>query len=321
MDSLKIVFLDRDTIEKSIEIARPSFAHQWREYAQTPANRILERLDDVDIAITNKVAITAQHLDALPELKFIALAATGFNVIDIDACRKNNVVVSNAQDYAASSVAEHTFATILGLRRNLIEYREQLLAGAWQQAQQFCFFNSPIRNLRGGVLGIIGTGSIATEVGRIGSALGMTVVYHSLSGRTDLEAKTLVSLDEIFQSADVLSLHCPLTEASNLLVNRQRFEQMKNTVLLINTARGEMVDLDDLEYAIDHGLIAGAAIDVAPIEPPPTESPLLRLLQRPNFLLTPHIAWASVEAMQTLADQVLENIEAFAIGKPIRVVT
>lgn len=321
MKSLKVVFLDRDTIEKSVLIRRPEFAHQWQEFGQTLTDQVVERLRDATIAITNKVPINAAHLRALPKLKFIVVAATGVNVIDIDACRGQNVLVSNVQNYAPTTVAEHTFAAILSLRRNLFEYREQLRAGAWQQAQQFCFFNRPIHNLAGSTLGIVGTGAIASEVGRIGSSFGMRIVYHSLSGRSKVAHKNLVSLDEIFESSDVLTLHCPLTELSDSLVNRMRFEQMKNSALLINTARGAIVDTTDLEYALNNELIGGAAIDVAPTEPPSQNSPLMRLLERPNFLLTPHIAWASIEAMQTLADQLIENLEAFVEGQPIRVVS
>lgn len=321
MKPLQVVFLDRDTIEKSVSIGRPSFAHQWQEYGQTQTDQVVERLQDATIAITNKVPITAAHLRALPKLKFITVAATGINAIDIEACRTADVLVSNVQNYAATTVAEHTFAVILSLSRNLTEYREQLSAGAWQQARQFCFFNRPIHNLSGQCLGVIGTGAIATEVGRIGAAFGMKVKYHSLSARPRAEDKKLVSLDEIFESSDVLSLHCPLTELSNLLVNRRRFEQMKKQALLVNTARGEIVDIEDLEYALNNELIGGAAIDVAPTEPPSPDSPLMRLLERPNFLLTPHIAWASIEAMQMLADQLIENLEAFAADQPIRVVS
>ncbi len=321
MSLLKVVFLDRGTIEKSVQIARLSFVHDWLEYRQTSADQVPERLQGADIVITNKVPITAQHLGVLPKLKFIAVAATGVNVVDIDACRKYNVIVSNIQNYAATTVAEHTFAAILSLSRNLTEYREQLLAGVWQQAQQFCFFNRPIHNLSGMTLGIVGTGAIATAVGCLGNAFGMTVIYHSLSGRPKVEQKELVSLDKVFRSADVLTLHCPLNAASNLLVNRHRFEQMKNTALLVNTARGEIVDIEDLEFAIINGQIGGAAIDVAPVEPPPENSALMRLLAQPNFLLTPHTAWASIEAMQELVDQLIENIEAFASGRPLRVVT
>jgi len=176
MNPIKIVFLDRDTIEESVQIARPTFAHEWLDYGRTSGAQVEERLQGAEIAVTNKVPISEQHIQALPKLQLIIVAATGVDVVDLESCRKSNVTVCNIQNYAATTVAEHTFAAILSLSRNMYEYREQLIAGAWQQAQQFCFFNKPIHNLAGMTLGIIGTGAIATEVGRIGAAFGMTVI-------------------------------------------------------------------------------------------------------------------------------------------------
>lgn len=314
-DAHRIAFLDRGTIGPGVELRRPTFDHQWTDYERTDPDEVIARLQGVHIAITNKVPIRSETLAHLSDLRFVAVAATGTDVIDLAACREREIRVSNIQGYAATTVAEHTFAVILGLRRNLFQYRNEVIDGAWQDAQQYCYFNRPVHDLAGATLGLVGTGAIATAVGQLGEAFGMRVIYHSLSGRT-IADKELVSLNELFGTADIISLHCPLSEASRSLVGRLRFEQMKPDALLVNTARGEIVDLEDLQVAIDGNLIGGAAIDVAAVEPPPLDSPLMKLASHPNFLLTPHTAWASVEAMQVLADQLIDNLEAFVSGSP-----
>jgi glycerate dehydrogenase len=317
---VNIVFLDRGTIGPGVALRPPGFEHRWENHERTRPEQVVERLADADIAITNKVPITAAALGELPRLRFVAVAATGTNIVDLEACRERGIPVSNIQGYAATTVSEHTFAMILALRRNLFQYREEVIGGVWQAAEQYCYFNRPIHDLAGSVLGIVGTGAIASAVSSLGRAFGMRVRHHSLSGRTDVPGFDLVGVDELFATADVLSLHCPLTDASRGLVNLGRLRQMKRGALLVNTARGEIVDLDHLEQALVEGLIGGAAIDVSPVEPPPFDSPLMRLSRRHDFLLTPHTAWASVEAMQVLADQLIDNLEAFVAGEPQHVV-
>jgi glycerate dehydrogenase len=317
----KIVFLDRKTLGPNTVLRKLKTPCEWINFDRTGQDQIIDRLTGTDIVITNKVPITAQTLSVLPDLKFVAVAATGTNNIDIEACVSNNIPVSNIQGYAATSVAEHTFATILSLRRNLISYREEVIAGRWQAERQFCYFNTPIHDLKGATLGIIGTGVIGRAVADIGKAFGMNVIFHSLSGRKNTNGLNLVGLDELLQGSDVISLHCPLNDTSHNLFDQAKFKQMKSSAILINTARGEIIDIEALERALDTEQIAGAAIDVSPIEPPPVDSPLMRLAPRANFLLTPHTAWASEKAMQTLADQLIDNIEAFLDGSPKRLVT
>jgi glycerate dehydrogenase len=319
--SVKIVFLDRKTLGPNVMLRKLDAPNEWVNFDRTAADQIIDRLVDAEIVVTNKVPITGEILSKLPKLKLVAVAATGTNNIDLAACRSNDVSVCNIKGYAATSVAEHVFATILSLRRNLIRYREEVITGRWQAEQQFCYFNGPIHDLKGATLGLIGTGAIGQAVANIGRTFGMNVVFHSLSGRENDGSLDLVGLDELLQTADVVSLHCPLNALSRNLFDDARFEQMKSNGLLINTARGEIIDIDALARALDAGQIAGAAVDVAPIEPPPVDSPLMKLAARPNFLLTPHIAWASEEAMQALADQLVENIDAFLSGSPIRFVT
>jgi len=317
----RIVFLDRGTIGPGVTLRAPGFPHQWVDYERTAAAEVVERLTGARIAILNKVPLGDDALARLPELELVVVAATGTDVVDLDACRRRGVQVSNIQGYAAVSVAEHALAAMLALRRNLFEYREQVRAGAWQAAGQFCFFNRPIGQLAGSTLGIVGTGAIAAALGDRARALGMRVLHHSLSGRRAAAAMTLVGLDELLRDAAVVSLHCPLTPERRGLIGRWELQCMRAEALLINTARGELVDLAALEDALETGALAGAALDVAPVEPPPRDSVVMRLARRPDVLVTPHVGWASVPAMQALADQLLENLESFMAGEPVRLVT
>ena len=326
----RIVFLDRGTIGPGVRIPTPKFEHSWVDHARSKPSQILERLKNTDIAITNKAPVTASTIAQLPTLKMIAVAATGANIVDLDACKKHGIVVSNIRGYAQHTVPEHTFSMILGLRRNLFEYREQVNQGAWQASKQFCFFNRPMHDLHGATLGIIGTGSIACGVGQIAKGFGMTVIYHSLSGREsggESGSKsglndfpyTLVDLETLLTTSDVVSIHCPLSDRSEHLINKQSLSLMRPDALLINTARGQIIDIDALAKALNDGEIAGAGIDVLDQEPPAADSTIMNLSKLPNCLVTPHIAWGSIEAMQTLCDQLTEIIEAFVAGKPINV--
>jgi glycerate dehydrogenase len=313
----RIVFLDRSTIGPGAKMPTPDFDHDWQEYARCKPSQVGQRLAQAHIAITNKAPITAEILSKLPDLEMIAIAATGTNVVDLDACKSRGIVVSNIREYAKHSVPEHTFSLILALKRNLFEYRDQINTGAWQAADQFCFFNRPMHDLHGATLGIIGTGSIATTVGKLASAFGMTVLYHSLSGRKD-SLYNLVDLKTLLSSSDIVSIHCPLTEQSKHLINPQSLSQMRPDALLINTARGPIVDLGAVAQALRNSALGGVGLDVLDQEPPETDSTAMALSALPNCIVTPHTAWASLEAMQILSNQLIENIEAFAAGAPKR---
>ena len=312
-----IVFLDRDTIGPGATIPTPDFDHDWQEYAQCKPSQVVKRLVHANIAITNKAPITDEILSQLPDLEMIAIAATGANMVDLEACSSRGIVVSNIREYAKHSVPEHTLSLILALKRNLFEYREQINAGAWQAAEQFCFFNRPMHDLHGATCGIIGTGSIATAVGKLALAFGMTVLYHSLSGRKD-PSYNLVDLNTLLTSSDIVSIHCPLTEQSEHLINSHSLSLMRPDALLINTARGPIVDLKAVAQALKSNTIGGAGFDVLDQEPPGADSIAMTLSALPNCIVTPHTAWASIEAMQTLCNQLIQNIEAFAVGKPKR---
>ena len=296
-----------------------AFAAEYVEHQMTPVGDIVARLSGADIAIINKIPMRAETLRQLPQLKMIAVAATGYDVVDVAYCQEHAIAVANIRNYAVHMVPEHAFAMILALRRNLLSYRQDVEAGVWNKSQQFCFFTHDIGDLYGATLGIIGEGAIGQGTAAIGRAFGMRVLFadHPPPKMPGVE---FTPLDEVLAQSDVISLHCPLTPATRNLIDIAAFRKMKRNALLINTARGGLVDEAALIEALDQGLIAGAGFDVLTVEPPRNGHPLLDL-RRPNFILTPHIAWASDGAMQFLADQLIDNIELWAAGRPQNLVT
>lgn len=310
--SERIVFLDRDSI--IADIRRPGFAHEWAEYPASSAAEAVPRLHGATIAITNKVPLRAEALAALPGLKMIAVAATGTDNVDLAAARARGIVVSNIRGYAQAAVPEHTFALILALRRQLLAYRADIEAGLWQQSPRFCLFHHPIRDLHGSRLGLLGYGALGRQVAQLGRAFGMEVLVHTRTPTDDAGVRQ-VGWDELLSSSDVLSLHVPLTDATRHIIGAAELARMQPSAILVNTARGGLVDEAALAAALQRGVIAGAGFDVLSKEPPPADNPLLQL-RLPNFLLTPHSAWASGQAMQALADQLVANIEAFVAGAP-----
>jgi len=307
----KIVFLDSASI--IADIRRPAFAHQWAEYPATAAEQTVERLKDATVAITNKVQLQRETLEQLPKLKMVAVAATGVNNVDINCCRERGIVVSNIRNYSVHTVPEHVFMLMLALRRNLLAFRADVLNGAWQRSEQFCLFTHPVRDLYGSTLGLIGHGAIGKAVAQIAVAFGMKVLVAEHKGVGDIRAG-YTAFDTVLQDSDVISLHLPLNEQTRNLIGTAEFNRMKPGALLINTARGGLVDEAALLNALQGGHI-GAGFDVLEKEPPTAGHPLLEL-NLPNFILTPHIAWSGRAAMQTLADQLIANIEAWAAGAP-----
>ena len=313
--SESIVFLDTATIGPGVTVRRPDFEHEWVEHERTAAEEVAERLAGATIAITNKAPIREATLEACPDLKLIAVAATGYDCLDIDAAKARGVAVANIRGYAVNTVPEHTFALILALRRNLVEYREQVLAGEWIRSEQFCFFNRPIPDLAGSTLGVIGAGALGSSVGRIGAAFGMNVVYHDAYAKAAPPEGPLVPLEALRDRADVVTCHCPLTEETRGLIGAEFLAGMKGSAIVVNTARGGIVDEEALAEAIRTGSIAGAGIDVTSVEPAPADSTMMALAELPNVILTPHVAWASTGAMQTLVDQLIDNVEGFVAGE------
>ena len=319
MTSHRIVFLDRATIGPTVTLTRPGFAHEWAEHEATTAAEVAERLDGATIAITNKVPIGAATLAALPDLRMIAVAATGYDVVDVATCKERGIVVANVRGYAVHTVPEHTFALILALRRSLIGYRRDVIAGEWQRAGQFCFFSHPIGDLHGATLGIIGEGTIGQSVARLGQAFGMRTLFAAHKGVSGL-GPLYTPWDEVLETSDVITLHAPLMPATRNLIALPEFRQMRRRPLVINASRGGLVNEEDLVRALDEGLIAGAGFDCLTAEPPGEGHPFWRILERPNVIVTPHVAWASAEAMQEVWNQVIANLENFERGAPSNVV-
>jgi glycerate dehydrogenase len=311
-----IVFLDRDSLIATIR--PPSFAHRWRDYPATAPDEVVERLQGAAIAVTNKVPIRADALARLPDLKMIAVSATGTDNVDLAACRARGIVVANIRDYSLVSVPEHCFTLMLAVRRNLRAYMADVEAGRWERSTRFCLLDHPIGDLAGSRLGIVGYGALGKRVAQIGRAFGMEVAATSRSPIQDPDVLAL-PLDELLATSDVVSLHLPLSDATRHLIGAAELASMKRSAILINTARGGLVDEAALAAALQDGTIAGAGFDVLSKEPPVPDNPLLQL-RLPNFVLTPHVAWASGGAMQTLADMLVDNLEAWAAGTPKNVV-
>jgi glycerate dehydrogenase len=311
-----IVFLDRATLIAELPV--PAFDHTWVEHPDTRPEAAGEALWRASIAITNKVPITRAVLEAAPRLRLVAVAATGVNNVDLEACRARGVAVTNIRGYAEHTVPEHVFMLLLALRRNLVAWRQTLRAGAWQKARAFCLFDHEMHDLHGTTLGIVGHGSIGRGVERLAQAFGMRVLLAEHKGETGCRPG-YTPFDEVLARADHLSLHCPLTEATRGLIGAREFDLMKRHAVLINCARGGIVDEAALVAALTSRRIAGAALDVLAVEPPPADNPLLAL-DLPNLLITPHVAWSSREAMQALGEQLIRVIEAFVAGRPVNLV-
>ncbi len=312
---MNIVFLDRETLSPETQLRRPDFSHTWQAYERTSAEQVAERIADADIVIVNKVKLPATLLAHARRLKLIAVAATGTDNIDLAACAARGILVSNIRGYATRTVPEHTFALIFALRRSVCAYRDAVRAGRWQDARQFCFFDHPIRDLAGSTLGVIGDGELGQSVAAMGRALGMRVKFAGHKGRTG-QGSLYTPFDQLLAEADILTLHCPLNDQTHHMISAAEFGRMARKPLLINTARGGLVDESAVGRALEAGQISGAAFDVTSEEPPPHDHPFMSLLDRPDFILTPHVAWASAEAIQALADQLIGNIEAFVAGTP-----
>lgn len=315
--SHRIVFLDRKSL--IAELRAPSFAHHWTDHEQTRPEEVLVRIKDARIVISNKVKLPGDILAQAPGVKLIAVCATGTDNVDLAYCKANGIVVSNIRGYAVHTLPEHVFMLLLALRRNLMGWREDVRDGLWQKSDQFCLFTRPINDLYGSTLGIIGHGTLGNGVRKIAEAFGMNVLIAEHKNAPAVR-DGYAAFDTVLKEADVISLHIPLTPETRHLISTREFGLMKSSALLINTARGNLVDEAALIQALKSGQIGGAGFDVLDVEPPREGNPLLDL-DLPNFILTPHVAWSSRNAMQIMADQLVDNIEAFAAGAPRNVVT
>lgn len=313
--NLRVVFLDRETISPKTIIPEFNFKHTLELFGKTNPDEVQERIANADIVITNKVAIHADQIRPAKNLKLIALAATGYDNVDTNICSELGISVCNIRDYANTTVPEHVFALIFALRRSLVPYANSVAKGRWQESNQFCYFDYPVKDLKGSTLGIIGKGTLGQATAEIGKSLGLNVLF---AGRKNQKTpkEGYSTFTEVLQRSDIISLHCPLVEETNNLLSFEEFSLMKNQPLIINTARGGLIDNNALAKALEIKQISGAGIDVTVPEPPAADSILMQLLKYPNYILTPHIGWASQEAIQILTNQLVANINAFVSGKP-----
>jgi len=312
-----IVFLDRGTV--TVPFRKPSIPHEWLDYEYTAPEETIERLRGATIAVTNKIKIREAELSVLPQLKLIAITATGFDNVDLAACRKRGIVVANVPGYARASVPEHVMMLILALRRNLPAYQKAIHAGRWQHSAQPTVNDIPVEDLHGTSLGLIGYGDLAKGVECLARAFGMEILITEHKEVSQVRpGRTL--FQEVLRRSDVVSLHTPLNDQTRNLIGPSELALMKRTALLINAARGGLVDEKALMEALREGRLGGAGVDVLSVEPPREGNPLLDL-NLPNLIVTPHIAWTSRQAQEILAEEVVKNIEAFAAGKPRNIVS
>ena len=312
MNPLQIVVLDRDTL-----VNRPfefDFPHTLSSYGTTEAHETLERIRGADIVITNKVVISAQAFAENPQLKLVAVTATGVNNVDVEAAKQNGTAVCNIRAYGNESVAEHAFMMMITLMRNLPAYQRDVAAGLWENSPFFCHLGAPMRDLNGKTLAIFGRGNIGKTLATYAQAFKMNVVFAEHKNAQSVR-DGYVSFDEAIRSADVVSLNCPLTPQTANMIGEAELQQMKPGAILINCGRGGLVDEAALVAALKYGQIGGAGFDVLTQEPPRDGNPLLKA-RLPNLIVTPHIAWASQEAANRLFDILVDNINRFVAGNP-----
>ncbi len=310
---MNIVFLDAYTLNplNDLDISILYTLGNVTLYDRTSPDQIIERAKDADIILTNKCPLNAQTISQLPNLKYIGVTATGYNIIDIDAAKAKGIIVANVRGYSSASVAQLVFSLILGFTNRVAEHAQNI-ENTWTSCPDFCFYHSPLVELEGKTLGIIGLGDIGKKVANIGLGFGMKI----LANKRDLtsggmDGVELCSQEQIFQESDFITLHCPLTPDNQQLINKDRLALMKSSAILINTSRGGLIHEQDLADALNAGIIAGAGLDVLSVEPPTAKNPLLTAK---NTIITPHIAWAGVNARIELLKGVVENIVAFQQG-------
>jgi glycerate dehydrogenase len=307
------IFLDLDSVHpQDLDLsALRTCLTEWSFFDHTPAQQLAERLAGAQVVVTNKVRLTAEQLRDADALRLICVAATGTDNIDLPAAEQAGIVVSNARNYATASVAEAVLALLLTLTRQLDRYRAQVAAGRWSESPHFCLFDAPIEELHGKTLGIIGYGVLGRAVAQRAEAFGMRIRIAQRLHGAPVDGR--MPLAELLATSDVVSLHCPLSDATRHLIGQAQLQSMKRTAILINTARGGIVDEGALINALQHGWIAGAGVDVVGQEPPATNNPLLNY-RSPRLVLTPHVAWASRNARQRLIGEIVANIRAFQRG-------
>lgn len=284
-------------------------------YERTAPEQVIERAAGAEIILTNKTLITGDHINNLPGLKYIGVMATGYNIVDIDAAKKKNIVVTNIPAYSTQSVAQMVFAHILNITQQVKHYSDEVHEGRWSANPDFCFWDTPLIELSGMKMGIIGFGQTGSATARIAQGFGMDVSVYTSKSESQLPTGIhKASLDSIFMESDIISLHCPLTDSTRELVNAGRLDTMKRNAILINTGRGQLINEQDLANALKNKRIYAAGVDVLSSEPPEAGNPLLKV---DNCYITPHIAWATQAARLRLMSILIANIKAFLSGNPV----
>jgi len=316
---MNIVILDGYTLNPGDQNWAPVNAlGKVTVYDRSSPDQIIERAIDADAVLVNKVILNESVLSQLPKLRYIGVCATGYNNININSTNKYGIVVTNVKAYGPASVAQHTFALLLALVNHIELHSQSVRNGDWAASEDFCYWKTPLVELAGKTIGLVGLGDIGSQVAKIASAFGMKVIAYrknpEQTHNTDIE---MVSMETLFKQSDVISLHCPLTEETKDLINAERLLWMKPTAYLLNTGRGPLINEEDLANALKNKTIAGAGLDVLSCEPPRTDNPLITA---PNCVITPHIAWASFEARKRLLQMVADNLSAFMEGEATNVV-
>ena len=316
---MKIVILDGQTLNPG-DLSWDDLGElgELKIYERTPPDLVKERCDGAEVIITNKALVTRESLTELPDLRYVGVTATGYNVVDLPCCREKSITVTNVPSYSTNSVAQAVFAHILRFTHRVQEHAGSVREGKWSSHPDFSYCLEAIEELEGKQLGILGYGEIGQAVARLGRAFGMSILIHSRSfGQDDPAHGKALPMDELFSQSDILSLHCPLTPETENCVNAECLKGMKKTAFLINTARGPLVDEQALADALESGMIAGAGLDVLSSEPPSSENPLIKAR---NCFITPHYAWATLAARKRLMKETVSNLRSFLEGKPRNVV-
>jgi glycerate dehydrogenase len=318
MNNNKLVFLDAGSIGDDISWPEFSRFGEVVLYEYTEKEEIGERIKDADFVFTNKVAIRAEHIVAAPRLCYVGVLATGYNQVDLEASAQRGIPVCNVPDYSSPSVVQHVFTLLFALSSDICGLAASVRAGGWSKSRQFCYWNKPIIELRNKTMGIVGFGDIGSLVAEAAHCFGMKVLaYAPRPKKAPAYAPfSFVSLEDLFRQSDVVSLHCPLTPENTGMISASLLKIMKKSAFLINTARGPLINEPELAAALRDGVIAGAGLDVVSREPMPDDNPLR---EAPNCLITPHVAWSSVEARTRLMQGVFDNVQAFVNGKPSNV--
>lgn len=311
---MKITVLDGHTLNPGdLSWDKLSDLGNLTVYDRTEEKDILKRASNSEIILTNKTPLFTDAIKQLPDLKYIGVLATGYNIVDVETAKKHGIIVTNVPAYSTRSVAQMTFAHILNLAQRTACHSASVKAGDWSRSEHFCYWKHPLLELSGMTLGILGFGQIGQAVFELAKAFGMKTIASSRSPKKEFGDVDFVDINSLFKNSDILTLHCPLTHETEKIVNKKRIALMKKSAFIINTARGQLIDEKALAEALNNGTIAGAGLDVLSSEPPEENNPLL---SAKNCFITPHIAWASKASRQRLMDTAIENVEAFIKGSP-----